>query len=127
MVRLEFIKGIGGVVNIINGNIRDLDRNSLTAIEDVTRVLIGVPNFNAVAFHDELKAMQISGYIIIFDEIASMKPYLDQIDLFDGEIFNPSVQGVRYPSWDVGQSNKHNGIVPHSYTLTDIEKEMIQK
>ena len=125
MVRIEFVKGLGGIVNIVNGNLRDTDRNELTNIEDVDSVRINARNFSPIGFNNELKAMAIGGYIIVFDSLASMQPYLEQIDLFDGQIFNPGVDGVQKPDWDVASRDKTEGIQPHTYVDTDIEKELI--
>ena len=125
MVRIEFVKGFGGIVNIVNGNLRDTDRAELTNIEDVDSVRINARNFSPIGFNNELKAMAIGGYIIVFDELASMQPYLDQIDIFDGQIFNPGIDGVQKPDWDVASRDKTEGIQSHTYIDTDIEKDLI--
>ena len=125
MVRIEFVKGRGGIVNIVNGNLRDTDRNALTNIEDVDSVRINARNFSPIGFNNELKAMAIGGYIIVFDDLTSMQPYLDQIDLFDGQIFNPGIDGVQKPDWDVASRDKTEGIQQHTYIDTDIEKDLI--
>lgn len=125
MLRIEFEKGLGGVVNIINGNIRDVDRNEILNIEDVTRVIISLHAFSPLGFNESLNALQISGYIVVFDSMGSMKPYLDQIDLFDGEIVNPGTYGsLKYPIWDIDR-DKTDNIVKHTYNPTDIEKEIL--
>ena len=125
MVRLEFVKGEGGVKNIINGNIREIDRNDIDNIEDIDKVLINALHFSPIGFNFDLKAIQIAGYIIVFNELSDMEPYLQQIDVFDGEIFNPGVDGVKYPEWDVGHEDPYKNIVAHTYTNTDIEKDLI--
>lgn len=125
MVRIEFVKGQGGIVNIVNGNLRDTDRNELTNIEDVDSVRINARNFSPIGFNNDLKAMAIGGYIIVFDELSSMQPYLDQIDIFDGQIFNPGIDGVQKPDWDVAGRDKTEGIQSHTYIDTDIEKDLI--
>jgi|SaaInlStandDraft_4_1057021.scaffolds.fasta_scaffold14509_3 hypothetical protein len=124
MVRLEFIKGQGGVVNIINGNLRDTDRSALTNIEDIDKVIVN--STDAIAINNELNACEMGGYIIVFASIVKMQPYLDQIDLVDGELFNPGVNGVQKPDWDVASRNKTVGIQAHSYIDTNIEKELIE-
>lgn len=125
MIRIEFIKGLGGVINIVNGNLRDTDRDELLHIEDIDRVIV---NFhNAIAINTSLKAIEIAGYIIVFDTLESLNPYIEQMNILDGEIFNPGVNGVKKPDWDVASRNKTEGIVSHSYTNTDIEKELINK
>ena len=124
MVRIEFIKGIGGVTNILNGSIRDVDRSNIDTIEDVDKVRINALNFSPIGFNDSLKAMQIAGYIIVFDALTSMQQYLDQIDAFDGQIFNPGINGVQAPDWDVAKRDKTEGIQHHTYVDTDIEKDL---
>jgi len=123
MVRLEFVKGQGGVANIINGNLRDTDREELLDIEDATRVIVNF--YSAIAINDDLIAMEISGYIIVFESLEDMEPYLTQIDLLDGEIFNPGINGIKTPDWDVASRDKTEGIVEHTYEDTDIEKDLI--
>jgi hypothetical protein len=123
MVRIEFIKGQGGVANIINGNLRDVDRNALLDIEAIDRVIVAF--HMAIAINEALKAFEISGYIIVFDSLEAMKPYLDQINMLDGEVFNPGINGVKKPSWDVASRDKTEGIVSHSYENTDIEQTLI--
>jgi len=125
MVRLQFIKNQGGVVNIVNGNLRDTDRDALANIEEIDSVIVSF--YYALAINEELKAFEISGYIIVFDSLDSMKPYLDQIDLLDGEVFNPGVNGVKKPDWDVASRDKTVGIQPHTYTDTDIEQTLINE
>lgn len=123
MIRIEFAKGKGGVLNLINGKLRDTDRNTLSNIEDIDRVI--VDSYDAIAINDTLKAIEISGYIVVFDSLENMNTYLDQIFLIDGEIFNPGINGIKRPDWDVGSRNKYEGIQPHSYINTDIEKELL--
>jgi len=125
MVRIEFVKGEGGVVNIINGNLRDTDRDDIENIELVDRLRINAMSFSPIGFNDELKAMEIGGHIIIFDELESMTPYLEQIDIFDGQIFNPGINGVQKPDWDVAGRDKTEGIQSHTYVDTDVEKDAI--
>lgn len=125
MVRIEFEKGKGGVLNIINGTIRDVDRAELLNIEDVDVVSINVWNFSPIGFNKALNSIEIGGYIIVFDSNESWKPYMKQIDMFDGQIFNPGTQGIQYPTWDITR-NKTEGIVAHTYTNTDIEKELLK-
>ena len=125
MLRLEFIKGQGGVVNLVNGNLRDTDRDTLLNIEDIDRVVVSF--YSAIAINESLKAFEISGYIVVFDSLESMNPYLEQIDLLDGEIFNPGVNGIQKPSWDVASRDKTEGIVSHTYENTDVEQELIDK
>jgi len=123
MIRIEFIKHQGGVVNIVNGNLKDTDRNTLLNIEAIDRVI--VDSSDAIAINNALNAIEIAGYIIVFDSLSSMQIYLDQIDLMDGETFNPGVEGIRKPTWDVASRDKRDGIQPHTYTYTDIERQMI--
>ena len=123
MVRIEFIKGLGGVVNIINGNLKDTDRAELLNIEDLNRVIVNF--YGAIGINDEVKAIEISGYIVVFDSLDSMQPYLEQIDILDGELFNPGVDGVQKPDWDTGGRDKTEGIVSHTYVDEDIEKDLI--
>lgn len=123
MLRLEFVKGQGGVANIINGNLRDTDRNSLLNIEDIDKVVVSF--YSAIAINESVMAFEISGYIIVFDSLEAMQPYLTQIDIFDGEVFNPGVNGIQKPSWDVASRDKTEGIVSHTYENTDIEQELI--
>lgn len=125
MLRIEFEKGKGGVVNIVNGNLRDIDRTNILNIEDVDKVRINPFDFSPIGFNYELNAMQIAGYIIIFDSQASWEPYLKQLDMVDGEIFNPGINGIQYPAWDINR-NPNEGIVSHTYTNTDIEKDLIK-
>ncbi len=125
MLRIEFVKGQGGVVNIVNGGLRTVDRDAIENVELVDRLRINARNFSPIGFNNELKAMEIGGHIIIFDEIASMKPYLDQIDMIDGQVFNPGINGVQTPDWDVASRDKVEGIQSHTYVDTDIEKELI--
>jgi len=125
MIKIEFVKGLGGVVNILNGNLRTIDRDNITDVEDVDRVQINASNFSPLGFNDSLNALQISGYIIIFVDNDAMLPYLNQIDLFDGQTFNPGVDGIQKPSWDSAGSNKTDGIQHHTYIDTDIEKDLI--
>jgi len=125
MVRLQFVKDQGGVVNIVNGNLRDTDRNALLNIEEIDSVVVSF--YVAVAINEELKAFEISGYIIVFDSLDSMSPYLEQIDLLDGEVFNPGVNGVKKPDWDVASRDKTVGIQPHTYIDTDIEQTLINE
>lgn len=125
MVRIEFVKGQGGVVNIINGGLRTVDRDAIDNVELVDKLRINAMSFSPIGFNDELKAMEIGGHIIIFDELASMQPYLDQIDMFDGQIFNPGVNGVLKPDWDTGGRDKTEGIQEHTYVNEDIEKDLI--
>ena len=123
MVRVEFLKGKGGVINIINGNLRDTDRNALLNIEDIDRVIVNI--YNALAINYNLKALEVAGYVIVFETLEAMEPYLIQMDLLDGEIFNPGVEGIRYPTWDINR-NINEGIMPHTYVNTDIEKDLIK-
>lgn len=123
MVRLEFIKGQGGVANIINGNLRDTDRETLLNIEDIDRIVVGF--YSAIAINEAVKAFEISGYIIVFETLDSMTPYLTQIDMLDGEVFNPGVNGVQKPDWDVASRNKTDGIQSHTYVDTNIEQDLI--
>ena len=125
MIRIEFVKGQAGVVNIINGSIKDVDRADILNIEDVDRVRINASSFSPVGFNDSLKAMQIGGYIIVFDALASMTPYLEQIDQLDGEVFNPGIDGVQRPAWDLASRDKTDGIQSHTYVDTDIEQDLI--
>jgi len=125
MVRLQFIKDQGGVTNIVNGNLRDTDRNALENIEEIDSVIVNF--YTAIAINEELKAIEIAGYIIVFDSLDSIKPYLNQIDLLDGEVFNPGVNGVKTPTWDVASRDKTLGIQPHTYTDTDIEQTLINE
>lgn len=125
MIRIEFEKGKGGIVNIINGSLRDIDRREILNIEDVDKVVINGSDFSPIGFNYELNALQVAGYIIIFDSIVSWEPYLKQIDIIDGEIFNPGITGIQYPSWDVNR-NTIEGIVAHTYTNTDIEKDLLK-
>lgn len=125
MIRLTFEKGKGGVLNIINGSIRDIDRTELLNIEDVDRVDINFWSSSPVGFNYALNSIQIAGYIIVFDDHTSWKPYTDQIDMFDGQLFNPGVEGIRYPTWDINR-NINEGIMPHTYVNTDIEKDLIK-
>jgi len=126
MIRLEFKKGEGGIKNIINGNLRTVDRDALDDIEDVDLVRINALSFSPIGINYDLKAMEVAGYIIVFEELENMEPYLEQIDKFDGEIFNPGIEGIRYPDWDVARDKLQDGIVPHTYTDTDIEKELLE-
>lgn len=123
MVRLEFIKGIGGVVNLVNGNLKSVDRDELLNIEDIDRIIVN--STDAIAINNGLNAMEMGGYIIVFNSVESMKPYLDQIDMLDGELFNPGINGVKKPDWDVASRNISEGIQPHTYINTDIEKDLI--
>ena len=123
MVRLEFVKGQGGVVNIVNGNLKDTDRTELLNIEDIDRVIVST--YEAIAINDALFAIEMSGYIVVFDSAESMQPYFDQIDLFDGEIMNPGVNGIKKPEWDVGSRDKTEGIQPHTYVDNDVEQDLI--
>ena len=125
MVRIEFVKGQGGVKNIVNGNLRTVDRDDLDNVELVDRLRINALSFSPISFNDELKAMEIGGHIIVFEELVDMKPYLDQIDMFDGEIFNPGINGTKTPDWDVASRDKTEGIQSHTYEDTDIEKDLI--
>ena len=125
MVRIEFVKGIGGVVNIINGGLRTVDRDAIANVELVDRLRINALSFSPIGFNDALKAMEIAGHIITFENLSDMQPYLDQIDLFDGQIFNPGVNGVEKPDWDVGSRDKTEGIQSHTYIDEDIEKDLI--
>ena len=125
MIRIEFEKGKGGIVNIINGSLKDIDRSEILNIEDVDKVVINGSDFSPIGFNYELNALQVAGYIIIFDSIVSWEPYLKQIDIIDGEIFNPGITGIQYPSWDVNR-NTIEGIVAHTYTNTDIEKDLLK-
>lgn len=123
MVRIEFVKGQGGVVNIINGNIKSVDRDQITNIEDLDRVIVNT--YEAIAINDELSAIEMAGYVIFFDNADSLQTYLNQIDLFDGEIMNPGVNGIKKPDWDVASRNKTDGIQEHTYVNTDIEQDLI--
>jgi hypothetical protein len=51
MIRLTFEKGNGGVLNIINGSIRDIDRTELLNIEDVDRVDINFWSSSPVGYN----------------------------------------------------------------------------
>lgn len=124
MVRVEFLKGKGGVINIINGNLRDTDRNALLNIEDIDRVIVNI--YNALAINYNLKALEVAGYVIVFETLEAMEPYLNQMDLLDGEIFNPGINGIKKPSWDISDVKLENGIIPHTYVNTDIEKDLIK-
>ena len=123
MVRLEFIKGEGGVTNIVNGNLRDTDRNSLLNIEDADRIIVSF--YSAIAINVSLIAIEISGYVVVFDTLENMQIYLDQIDLLDGETFNPGINGLMRPSWDVASRDKTEGVQSHTYLNTDIEQDLI--
>lgn len=123
MVRLEFIKGEAGVVNIVNGNLKDTDRDSLSTIEVLDRIIVST--YEALAINDSLNAIEMAGYIIVFDSPESMQPYFDQIDLFDGEVMNPGLNGVKKPAWDVAGRDKTEGIQSHTYTDTDVEQDLI--
>ena len=123
MVRLEFLKNSGGVVNLINGNLKSVDRDNLAGIEGVDRIIVN--STDAIAINNSLKAMEISGYIVVFDTIENMDVYLTQIDLLDGQMINPGVDGVQKPDWDVASRDKTEGIVPHTYEDTDIEQDLI--
>lgn len=123
MIRLEFVKGQGGVVNLVNGNLRSDDRDAMVNLEDVDRIIVNTTD--AIAINNALIAMEISGYIVLFDALSSMQPYLDQIDLVDGELFNPGINGVKKPDWDVAGRDKTEGIQSHTYEDTDIEKDWI--
>jgi hypothetical protein len=125
MVRLEFIKGQGGVVNIINGNLRDTVRGEILDIEDAERVIVSM--YSAIAINETIKAFEISGYVIVFDTVDNLNRYLKQIDMLDGELFNPGVNGIKKPDWDVAGRDKTEGIVSHTYENTDIEKDLINK
>jgi hypothetical protein len=125
MVRIEFKKGVGGVTNIINGNLRTVDRDALTDIEDVDLVRINALSFSPIGINYEVIALEIAGYIIVFDEVDNMNIYLKQIDLFDGEIFNPGIDGLKTPDWDVANRDKYEGIQSHTYNDTDIEQDLI--
>jgi len=125
MVRIEFEKGKAGISNIINGNLRTVDRDALEDIEDVNLVRINALSFSPIGINYELKAIEIAGYIIVFEEIENMTPYLEQIDMFDGEVFNPGTNGLKTPTWDVASRDKTEGIQSHAYTDTDIEKDLI--
>jgi hypothetical protein len=74
MIRLTFEKGKGGVLNIINGSIRDIDRTELLNIEDVDRVDINFWSSSPVGFNYALNSIQIAGCIIVFDNHTSWKP-----------------------------------------------------
>jgi len=123
MVRLEFVKGQGGVANIVNGNLRDTDRETLLNIEDIDKVVVSF--YAAIAINEALKAIEISGYIIVFDTLSALAPYLEQIDMIDGEVFNPGVNGIKTPDWDSGSRDKTEGIQSHTYVDTNIEKDLI--
>lgn len=123
MVRLEFIKGQGGVTNIINGQLRDTVRGEVQDIEDAERVIVSM--YSAIAINSSIPAFEISSYVIVFDNVDSMNVYLNQIDMLDGESFNPGVTGLRKPDWDIGGRDKTEGIQSHTYTDIDIEKEFI--
>ena len=123
MIRIEFVKGLGGVVNIINGNLRSVDRDQIANIEDLDRVIVNT--YEAIAINDSLFAIEITGYVILFDTAEHMQIYLDQIDLFDGEIMNPGINGLQKPDWDVASRNKTDGIQEHEYIDTDIEQQLI--
>lgn len=125
MIRLEFIKGVGGVVNLINGTLKEIDRAEIANIEDIDRVIVDFRE--ALAINETLKALEIAGYIVIFDSMASLQLYIDQVNLFDGDVFNPGRDGLRIPNWDTGDSSyTRNMILPHTYTDRDVEKELIQ-
>ena len=123
MIRIEFVKDVGGITHILNGTLRDTDRNNLDNIENVDKVRINALHFSPIGFNYDLKAIELAGYVIIFDSLDSMQPYLDQIDIFDGQIFNPGINGIQYPSWDVGHDDKYSGIQPHTYVDTDVEND----
>jgi len=125
MIRLEFVKGQGGVVNIINGNLMSVVREDIINIEDIDRVIVNT--YEAIAINDALFAIEISGYVIIFDSTESMQPYFNQINLFDGEVMNPGINGIQKPVWDVASRNKIEGIQIHTYIDTDIEKDLIKE
>lgn len=126
MARIEFIKGQGGVLNIVNGNIRDTDRQELLNIEDVNRVVINPYNFSPLGFNDELHAMEVAGYIIVFDSNVSMRVYEDQLDMFDGQKFNPGINGKQYPVWDSLHNQHTREIVTHQYENTDVERSLLE-
>jgi hypothetical protein len=123
MVRMEFVKGQGGVVNIINGKLRDTVRGEVTDIEDAERVIVSM--YSAIAINSAIPAFEISSYVIVFDTIDSMNIYLEQIDMLDGESFNPGVTGLRKPDWDTGGRDKTEGIQSHTYVDTDVEQDLI--
>lgn len=123
MVRIEFVKGIGGVTNLINGRLRDTLKNTIQNIDNIDKVI--VDSYDAMAINETLNVLEISGYIVFFESKQHMQVYLDQIFLLDGEIFNPGVNGIKKPAWDIGDKNKTQGIQPHTYVNTDIEKQLI--
>lgn len=125
MLRLEFVKGVGGVVNLINGSLKEIDRNEIANVEDIDRVIVDFRE--AIAINESLLAMEMAGYIIIFQSRGHMQVYLDQVSLLDGEVFNPGRDGIRKPVWDSGDVKlKPSSIVPHIYIQRDVEKELIQ-
>jgi hypothetical protein len=124
MVRLEFIKGHGGVESIINGNLRDTVRGEVQDIEDADRVIVSM--YSAIGINQSIKAFEISGYVIVFDTLDSMNTYLAQIDLLDGELFNPGVNGIKKPDWDTASRDKTEGIQSHTYVDTDVEQDLIE-
>ncbi len=124
MIRLEFIKGVGGVVNLINGVLKEIDRTEIQNIEDIDRVIVDF--HEAMAINETLKALEIAGYIVIFDTMESLQLYIDQVALIDGEVFNPGRDGIRKPVWDSGDVKLTPAkVVPHTYTYTDVEKNLI--
>jgi len=123
MVRIEFVKGEGGVVNIINGNLKSIDRDQIVNIEDLDRVIVNT--YEAIAINDSLFAIEITGYVIVFESAETMQVYMNQIDLFDGQVMNPGINGIKRPDWDVASRNKTEGIESHTYVNTDIEQQLI--
>jgi hypothetical protein len=125
MIRLEFIKGVGGVVNLVNGTLKEIDRAELQNIEDIDAVIVDF--HEALAINKTLKALEIAGYIVIFDTLESLQLYIDQVALIDGEVFNPGRDGIRKPVWDSGDVKlTPSKIVPHTYIRRDVEKELIE-
>jgi len=125
MVRIEFEVGIAGITKIINGNLKEIDRDAIDDIESLDRLRINALGFSPIGFNDELKVLEIAGHVIFFEELEMMEPYLKQIDMFDGEVFNPGKNGIKTPTWDSATRDKIEGIVSHQYEDTDVEKDLI--
>lgn len=125
MIRIEFEKNKGGVTNIINGSLTEVNANNKDIDGNVDKMRINAWSFSPIGFNYDLKALQIAGFVIIFNELTDMDAYLKQIDMFDGEIFNPGVTGTKTPDWDVASRDKTEGIVPHTYVDTDVEQDAI--
>lgn len=55
MLRLEFVKGVGGVVNLINGSLKEIDRNEIANIENIDRIIVDFRE--AIAINESLLSM----------------------------------------------------------------------